>query len=309
MTIPYTALCKQPRIDLNTSPLAAPLNLYVETCNQCNYRCSCCPESRADFFEKQNGKHVLGWADWESVAAKIEEFGPKPVLKSLHFYMLGEPLLNRATTEFIFDATRRCLAEKTILTTNGVLVGKYASAISASGLTYLRVSLYDEYRKDWEKIAQGLLVLSTTIPHPFIYVKSFTDDPDVEMFRDIADEVEVVRTHNWNGTGGTLGGEWTGAKKVCPMPFYTLVVHSNLEVSACCVDWDRKVKVGDLRTQTLKDVWNGETMHRLRIDHLEGRKDRWEGCKDCTVLHQLQDTITLTADEYMERVGSNGRLV
>ena len=40
-------------------------------------------------------------------------------LKSLHFYMLGEPLLNRNAPHMIEDATNRGLAEKTILTTNG----------------------------------------------------------------------------------------------------------------------------------------------------------------------------------------------
>ena len=32
-------------------------------------------------------------------------------------------------------------------------------------------------------------------------------------------------------------------KEVCPYPFYTLVVHADLNVSLCCVDWNKKTVV------------------------------------------------------------------
>lgn len=303
--IPYSELWKQPgRVDLNQSPLPAPLNIYVEPGNRCNYKCDCCPESLSDFAEQQGGWHKLSWADWESVAGKIEEFGVP--MKSLHFYMLGEPLLNPFTTDFIADAKARNLAEKTILTTNGVLVKKYAENLVSCGLDYLRVSIYEQYRKDWEKIASGLYMLKKlrgTREKPFIYVKAFRPVPAIAMFPKVADEVVFENQHNWNGDE-KLGPTFHGDKNACPLPFYTLVVHSDLKVSVCCVDWNKQLLVGDLKKQTLKDVWTGTALHNIRVMHLakDGRK-KLPGCKDCTLLYSLQDSIeSLSPMEYNRRV-------
>ena len=46
-------------------------------------------------------------------------------------------------------------------------------------------------------------------------------------------------------------------KKTCPFPFYTLAIHSNLKVSVCCVDWNKKTVVGDPKINTLKEIWTG----------------------------------------------------
>ena len=46
-------------------------------------------------------------------------------------------------------------------------------------------------------------------------------------------------------------------KKICPFPFYTLAIHSNLKVSVCCVDWNKKTVAGDLKINTLKEIWTG----------------------------------------------------
>ncbi len=301
MTIAYTDLCKQPRVDLNTSPLAAPLNVYVEPTNLCNFTCRCCPESLPNFHRIQGGKHMLSWADWESVADKIAAVGK---LGSLHFYMLGEPLLNKHTCDMIADATERRLAEKTILTTNGTHVGRYATALAASGLSYLRVSLYDEYVHTWAAIASGLQSLrACRIDKPFVYVKAFKDELAVKaLFESVADEIEIVPTMNWNGTAGERGDNWSGPPKACPMPFYTLVVHSDLRVSVCCVDWDKKLVVGDLKKQSIAEVWNSDEMHRIRLKHLSGKAGDLAGCKNCTIPHMLQDVVDISPMEYTRRV-------
>lgn len=306
--IPYTQLCKQPRVDLRKSPLPVPLQIYIEMTNQCNYRCTCCPESLPEFFEAQGGKHRLRTEDWESVATQIESLIPtRPVLHSIHFYMLGEPLLNPNTPAFIADATERCLTHKSILTTNGVLVEKYALPLATSGLSYLRVSLYEEYAKDWPKIATGLQALRSCRmgkEKPFIYVKAFSNGEAVRtLFGHVADEIEVVRTMNWNGTGGQLGEDWEGRPKPCPMPFYTMVIHSDLRVSVCCVDWNKKLVIGDLRKQSLAQIWNSDEMHRIRSLHLSGRQGELEGCKNCTMPQQFQDSVEgLDSMEYSRRV-------
>ena len=55
------------------------------------------------------------------------------------------------------------------------------------------------------------------------------------------------------------------------------------KVVPCCVDYDGKYIVGDLKTDSLKSVWNGGKMIKLRKALLEGRKGDIELCSKCTL--------------------------
>ena len=40
-------------------------------------------------------------------------------------------------------------------------------------------------------------------------------------------------------------------------------------VSLCCADFDGRVTLGDLRTSTIKDIWNNPAYRKVRRDHLD----------------------------------------
>jgi radical SAM protein with 4Fe4S-binding SPASM domain len=91
-------------------------------------------------------------------------------------------------------------------------------------------------------------------------------------------------------------------KSACPFPFYTLVIHSDLRVSPCCVDWDKKAVVGDLKTDTLAAIWNGKRMLDFRLEHLRGNRQNLEACARCTYLYTVPDSVdTLTPSAYLSR--------
>ena len=57
---PYSRLRQARRIDLvEMSPLPAPMAIYLEPTNICNFRCVYCPESFDDFKERTGGLHRL----------------------------------------------------------------------------------------------------------------------------------------------------------------------------------------------------------------------------------------------------------
>ncbi|MGE5360025.1 MAG: SPASM domain-containing protein, partial [Bacteroidales bacterium] len=51
-------------------------------------------------------------------------------------------------------------------------------------------------------------------------------------------------------------------------PWLTFTVLWDGRVSLCCADFDGKVILGDLRTQTLTEVWNGTAFRMARRIHL-----------------------------------------
>ena len=63
-------------------------------------------------------------------------------------------------------------------------------------------------------------------------------------------------------------------------------------VSSCFLDWGRKLVIGDVRRQSMKEIWNSERMNALRLQHLEGRRRQNGVCGNCGQLsHCLPDSI------------------
>lgn len=64
--------------------------------------------------------------------------------------------------------------------------------------------------------------------------------------------------------------------------FYEIMVHSDGSVSPCCVDYSyKRENLGNVKTESLKDIWNGKRILQLRRDSLGG-KCSYEICKTCT---------------------------
>lgn len=330
----YSALRQRERIDLQAAvPLDGPLAVYIEPTNICNFRCIFCPESFADYEEQSGGLFRLTPTDFGRIADEIEAIG---TVQTLNFYMMGEPFANKYLIDFIVEAKRRVLGRQLIVTSNGSLLKPdHYAALCASGLDYLRISIYGPNETSHRhntgspiKLARirdnvaALKAYRDAHGHnrPNIYMKMIESENAAEneefmhYFAGIGDEVLIEPVMNWNDPDqGTLAQidpvalrerhYFANKKNACPFPFYTLVIHSDLKVSACCVDWDKKTVIGDLRTSSLKEIWTGEALRTLQLRHLEKRRSELPGCRNCTYLHTAPDNLdSLNAAAYNARL-------
>jgi radical SAM protein with 4Fe4S-binding SPASM domain len=136
-------------------------------------------------------------------------------------------------------------------------------------------------------------------------VDSHSEDDNcsfLQYFEGIGDEIAIEPLMNWNDPDEGLDLDLSAnellstdyfkeKKEVCPFPFYTMVIHSDLKVSACCVDWNKKTCVGDLKKNTLEEIWTGDKLRNLQLSHIRRKKNEIEGCKNCTFLHTSIDHI------------------
>ena len=328
----YSDLRSGERIDLRAAiPLARPMTIYIEPTNICNCSCRYCPESFENYELISGGKFVLGDQHFELIAKQIADLGR---LETLNFYMMGEPFANKNLLSFVAKAKKYKLAERIIVTSNGSLVNdRIFSAICESGLDYLRISIYGSDESEHREVTQSGVKLSrikrnikglidyrndNDFQKPFIYVKkisggSVSDARFLDLFSDSGDEVIIEPVMNWNDPSeGRLAGVSASdllemdyfkiKKNVCPFPFYTLVIHADLNVSVCCVDWNKKLVVGNLRSDTLIDIWTGEKLRALQIKHLMGERCSVEGCNKCTFLHTAPDKIEPVTPEILKRL-------
>lgn len=332
--IKYTSLRDASRLSLKDMvPLRGPLSIYLEVTNVCNFKCVFCPESFSNYKEISGGHFRLSTTDYSAIIEQISELR---TVKTLNFYMMGEPFAHPQLLSFVKLAKEINASERIIVTSNGSLIKeRIYREICESKLDYLRISIYGANEDKQIRNTQSKISLSkirdniskfkefrdqNKYKNPFIYIKmidsGYIDDNQefIEYFSNVGDQVAIEPVMNWNdpeeGRLTTLDNEslqntdyFSHRKKCCPFPFYTLVIHSDLKVSVCCVDWNKKTIIGDLKRQSLDQIWLGEPLREFQLKHIEGRRNEISGCKNCTFIHTAPDNLDdLKKSEFLSRI-------
>jgi radical SAM protein with 4Fe4S-binding SPASM domain len=320
-SVAYRSLRGGPRTNLaDLVPLPAPFTVYLEPTNICNFKCSYCPVHFDDYAERSGGLGRLTLEDCTRVFRDILALGR---LRTLNLYMLGEPFANKRLPEFIALAKQLDVADRVIVTTNATLIDEaMARRTIESRLDYLRVSIYGTSNSRSAQVTNSKIPLDRIVANvtrlksirdergsawPHIYVKMIDagDAEDnkrfLELFGPISDQAAVEPAMNWNlpkdevnlsGPHENLDAEHFRHKKAaCPFPFYSLVVNADLRVTVCCVDWEKATEIGNLRDQTLQQIWHGEALRDFRLKHLEGGRHNIAACRSCTFLHTAPDNL------------------
>jgi radical SAM protein with 4Fe4S-binding SPASM domain len=312
---------KSDRVNLDESiPLPYPLSVYVEPTNRCNFKCSFCPESFDNFAELTRGFHFMSLQEMEITIEQLLEITQGKGVKTMNFYMMGEPLMNNNTPDFIEMCRKSGVAEKLILTSNGSLLkGERAKRLASCPPDYLRISIYGHTTEHHRTVTTSRVPLEdirdnvksfqslVNSDECKIYVKMIDQGEEknqafLNLFRGCGDEVAIEPVMNWNDPDeGNLAGldtqdllkseYFANKKEVCPSPFYVTVIHSDMNVSVCCVDWAKETVVGNLKEKTLKEIWGGEELRKFQALHLNGKRSEIKACKNCTYIHTFPDRI------------------
>jgi radical SAM protein with 4Fe4S-binding SPASM domain len=80
------------------------------------------------------------------------------------------------------------------------------------------------------------------------------------------------------------------------------VVNANGDITACCVDWNKKTCVGNLKEAPLAEIWSGPAFREFRRMHLENRRHENESCRNCTYLFTSPDNLDGLSPEEQQRI-------
>jgi len=275
-------------------PLAFPISLNIESTNLCNLECFFCP--------REDSAKGVGSIDYDLFCRIVDECAEKGPLKLINLHKDGEPLAHPRIYDMVRYIAEKGAAEKFGFTSNGILLDeRRAVKLVDSGITNLSFSIdatsEDSYERAKGRRKYGVVVdnvrrfLATKPDHinvavKFIAMKENEGDEEefVELWSDSGAELIINQYHDWSGSvrDSSLHGIQPVAEKACENPFYSLAVNWDGTVSICCVDWDSQGLVGDVREQSLEEIWRGGQLRLLRDFHLSGRACEVGACDGCT---------------------------
>lgn len=313
-------------------PLDMPFTLNVFPTNVCNFRCNYCIQSvdKATLLHTHNLRmDTLRLSDFELIMKQAGEFEGQ--FKLLSFMGHGEPLCNSEIEKMVEMAKRTAKFDRIEIITNGSLLShKRSLSLISAGLDGLRISLQGLTREQYMDTSQVdfdfqafLEEISFFYEHRGsckVYVKipdtCLKDDEEKEFYRLFekrADRMFIERIMpvyegvSYAGLNNALitdrYGEAHKPRKVCPLCFYMLSVWPNGDVQPCDA-FNRPCLLGNIHDDSLVKMWHSESLRAFRVDHLEFRKDRLEGCAACCApddVSRKQDELDGEAGEIIKR--------
>ncbi|MCR4314899.1 MAG: radical SAM protein [Planctomycetes bacterium] len=273
-----------------------PEILWVELTSNCNLRCVMCPNS---ILLNKEG-HYIEPDLFKRAMDQAAEFDPFVAL-----FLGGESLMHKDVGELLSYSKKAGLS-KVHLATNATLMDEAkAQMILDSGIDLLTFS-FDGYDKQTYERARVGAKFEKTVANIERFLKmkasSGKDKPWTKMYSldlDMKGE-ETFRPflESFFGLGlneygveqpGTFRGLFNDTKEFIPkLPgseyfpciwlWKSLAIHSSGRVVPCCADFDGELVLGDLREESILEIWNNDRVRAMRADMLEKQVAKYEIC-------------------------------
>lgn len=289
-----------------------PMTISFEPTTACNLRCPECPSGLRS-FSRETGNLK---ADFFS--STIDQFSKE--LLYLIFYFQGEPYINPAFLDMVKYAHDRKIYTITS-TNAHFLNDANAKKTVESGLDRLIISVdgttqetYEQYRKEGnlDHVLQGARniikwkkELNSSTPHTiFQFLVVRPNEHQIDDIYALADEIgidevklktaQVYEYENGNDLIPTIekyarykkgkDGKYTIKNKLvnhCWKMWHSCVVTWDGLVVPCCFDKDATHRLGDLKNNNFREIWQGKDYQQFRASLLQGR-DQIDICTNCT---------------------------
>ncbi len=239
------------------------------------------------------------WQEWEEFVGK--NYGiPKNDMSENHFFLYiipkvivlhgyGDPLLDKKMPERV-----RLLTEKNIpsyFSCNPANIDiKKTLETFESGLDYVKYSVEaaddirhkevrgsaSNFTESYKKILHLLDLkekhqYKTTIIITMLDLNKPWQEEEFQKLRDAFRGLDVYiylksQDQQWyeDNRQQTKSIHWI---EFCQFPWSSMTIKSSGEAVECVEDYNNEIILGDAKTETLYDIWNGEKYRKLREDH------------------------------------------
>lgn len=291
-----------------------PEIIDIELTNTCNFKCLFCPTGTRSIQRHQ------GLMDDDIFYKIIDE--TKKYNTAIRFIRWGEPTVHPKLIEYIKYIKKVSHSLIHINTNGSLLTEDMMNEFVKIPLDSLKFSFQGVDKKSYEEMRNNTFYygLMNNIKkmheirgkkeYPYIHVSTsitYETQKQVEEFKRLlepyTDLVTVGRTimehididkiklnEEEKSTLIKLKKEESVVKihpEICPEVYHKLSINWDGTVTACCGDFDGLMIVGDLKYQTLKEIWMCDKMKNYRDILAQKRFDDIPLCRTCYDYAQL----------------------
>jgi len=278
--------------------LPLPSVLMIENTNHCNAECVMCPR---DTLSRPRG--FMDFGLFEKIIGDVSGAKRKPIT---HLHGFGEPLLDKRLPDRIRLAKTQGIRRTYIVSNASLLSPETSRKLIEAGLDQMKISFYgtdeESYNRTMKRLDFNVTLrnikdflrirreMGSGTPKLIVqYLPNETNQARTAEFealwkplidREVGDRLNVSTLHNY---GGGRAYNRLGKKivSVCYFPWTSMSVLWDGRVVTCCMDSNGVQVLGDLRTQTVQEVWNGPVLTGLRDSFRRLDYGKYPVCLSC----------------------------
>jgi len=280
-----------------------PTTVVLELVNRCNLECVMCYQG----FRNDAKKSTI---DLDMLQKIFDDFKQNQL--SALMLSISEPLLYKDFEKVLHLAKKSNIMD-VLLFTNGILLNeKNSKKILNSSVTRLFVSVdgatsetYNKVRipvserlkgsnrlKDLEKNIKNFVNMRDDLHQELPIVRtSFValdlnlseKEKFIKKWIKVVDSVEVQRETSIKAYDDIKSGKYKIKKTIknydCSEPWGQVTIYSDGTVAPCCNTVGRNLPIGNIKKNTLSEIWNGLEMKKVREGFLKNNPTNV--CKSC----------------------------
>ncbi len=300
------------RIVKRTFVWGYPTAVNIESSAICNFKCSFCA-SGGSFGHRKGG--ILPYQNYCNIMDELA-----PYIYKVSLYNLGEPLLNKDIFRMITYAKMKKVL--VCISTNGQLMGAdTCRQLIESGCDHIIVSIdaatkeihnelrpggdfnvvidnirtlvkmRNDFRNQRPKITAQMVVMRKN-EHQIEEFKKLGENLGVDVCcfssfwaQDLGDSEEEKKTFELIPAHGQFTGYRKREAKVpgtCPWAWNRSIIGWDGNIIPCCFDYNATIKLGNVKKESFKSVWNGQKYRMLRRSIKTG-KNQATVCRRCPI--------------------------
>lgn len=276
-----------------------PTEVIIETSSICNLKCVMCfrnylpTETKYSLMDLELFKKIIDECKKEKIAA-------------VKLSWRGEVLLNKDFVKMVKYAKEAGIREVSTLTNATHLTPEVAKGLIEAGLDYLVFSVDGSTKETYEKIRIGAnfeqvvenikqfhrLRSNKKKPQTRIQLTEIEQNknevqPFINHWRNKVDEIAISGFIDYSYIDEEQDSQVQDVLRnakgrlPCSSLWQRLAIMSDGTATVCCVDVQGKLALGNVKDQTIKELWRGFKLNKLRELHQQKRLNEIEACRKC----------------------------
>jgi len=295
-----------------------PLHLDIGITNICNLKCTFC--ARTVLVEKNEFREPahMDFSLYKKIINEASRLGTY----SINLNLLNEPLTNPDLVKMIKYAKDNGIVDVHFHSHGGLLTEKKSIELIDSGLDKLLISIDTPNKQKYEKLRvlskfdsvienlrkfkelrDGMkrlapLIKCNFIEFPGISKAELKEDLDFGLtLSDCVGFQEYIDPTCTIGANKKYAPDYR-SKFVCQQPFTRLAIAEDGTVSPCCLDHTFELTVGNVKNQSLEELWISEGMNQMRKKQKDGKFYEISRCRNCEMATNGDEGIPTQFEKY-----------